>query len=376
MVIQHNLPAMNGNRMYGINNRKKAAVTEKLSSGYRINRSADDAAGLAISEKMRRQIRGLNKGRENIQDGISWTQIGDGAMEEVNDMIHRMVELSVKATNDTVTDEERGMINEEIKHLKKEINRVGTTTTFNDQNIFLNPEVSLAIDGVAGDINIFNASYDDQTGTATYGGFTFKGNRVSWDTVDPDMVYLDANTGEQLFREGTYTYKDRSNNTFKIECKEGAKVPEITRVMDISASTAGITIGGKTYSWSKFIDEDGKSATTGNIHEGMWSLQHEGATITYNFFQPISSIDDMIRGINANHDGAYKYTWEQPYVGSVEEQAVDIVKSNDIKVSNDFANNLVDKQTTYTIRADDTGIWLEDYTNKKIDESFRSWADM
>lgn len=89
MVIQHNLSAMNTNRMFKLNNKKKAALTEKLSSGYCINRSADDAAGLAISEKMRRQIRGLTQASANAQDGISMVQIADGAMAEVQDMLHR-----------------------------------------------------------------------------------------------------------------------------------------------------------------------------------------------------------------------------------------------------------------------------------------------
>ena len=83
MVIMHNLSAMNGNRMYGINNKKKTSVTEKLSSGYRINRAADDAAGLAISQKMRRQIRGLSQGADNIKDGMSLVQVADGTLDEM-----------------------------------------------------------------------------------------------------------------------------------------------------------------------------------------------------------------------------------------------------------------------------------------------------
>lgn len=132
MVIQHNLAAMNANRMFLNNNRKRAKVTEKLSSGYRINRSADDAAGLAISEKMRRQIRGLTQASQNAQDGISMVQIADGALAEVHEMLHRGTELSIKAANGTLTDEDRSYIQLEIAQLKKEIDGIAERTTFNE----------------------------------------------------------------------------------------------------------------------------------------------------------------------------------------------------------------------------------------------------
>ena len=132
MVVQHNLAAMNANRMFLNNDRKKAKVTEKLSSGYRINRAADDAAGLAISEKMRRQIRGLTQASKNAQDGISMVQIADGAMAEVHEMLHRGTELSIKAANGTLTDEDRSYIQREIEQLKSEIDGIAERTNFNE----------------------------------------------------------------------------------------------------------------------------------------------------------------------------------------------------------------------------------------------------
>lgn len=136
MVITHNLSAMNTQRQFNIVRNRRMKSAEKLSSGYRINRAGDDAAGLAISEKMRRQIRGLNAGKENIQDGISLIQVADGALSEVNDMLHRMTELAVKAANGTNTFEDRQAIQSEINALKSEITRIGKTTTFNEQLIF------------------------------------------------------------------------------------------------------------------------------------------------------------------------------------------------------------------------------------------------
>ncbi len=135
MVVQHNLRAMNSNRMLGVTTSTQAKSTEKLSSGYKINRAADDAAGLAISEKMRRQIRGLTQATANAQDGISMVQTAEGALNEVHDMLQRMNELAVKASNGTEQSEDRAYIEKEVSALVSEIDRVAETTTFNELNL-------------------------------------------------------------------------------------------------------------------------------------------------------------------------------------------------------------------------------------------------
>ena len=141
MVVQHNLTAMNANRMLGITTNAQAKQTERLSSGYRINRAADDAAGLSISEKMRRQIRGLDQAATNAQDGVSLVQATEGALNEVTDMLQRMNELTVKAANGTYTTTQKQYIADEINQLISEIDRVATTTKFNDQKV-LNGDLS------------------------------------------------------------------------------------------------------------------------------------------------------------------------------------------------------------------------------------------
>ncbi|MBR6306973.1 MAG: flagellin [Lachnospiraceae bacterium] len=132
MVVQHNLTAMNSNRMLGITTKSQAKATEKLSSGYKINRAADDAAGLSISEKMRKQIRGLTQASSNAQDGISSVQTAEGALTEVHDMLQRMNELAVKAANGTNSKDDRDYIQAEVDQLVTEIDRVATTTKFNE----------------------------------------------------------------------------------------------------------------------------------------------------------------------------------------------------------------------------------------------------
>ena len=132
MVVQHNLTAMNSNRMLGLTQSSQAKSTEKLSSGYKINRAADDAAGLSISEKMRKQIRGLTQASANAEDGISTVQTAEGALNEVQDMLQRMNELAVKASNGTNSENERSYIQNEIDQLTTEIDRVAETTKFNE----------------------------------------------------------------------------------------------------------------------------------------------------------------------------------------------------------------------------------------------------
>ena len=132
MVVQHNLQAMNANRMLGIATGQASKSTEKLSSGYRINRAADDAAGLAISEKMRKQMRGLTKASTNAEDGISCVQTAEGALAEVQDMLQRMNELCVQAANGTNSETDRQYIQDEIDQMVVEIDRVSETTKFNE----------------------------------------------------------------------------------------------------------------------------------------------------------------------------------------------------------------------------------------------------
>ena len=132
MVVQHNMQAANANRMLNVTTSAQSKSTEKLSSGYRINRAADDAAGLSISEKMRKQIRGLDKASSNAEDGVSSVQTAEGALTEVHSMLQRMNELAVQAANGTNSDTDRGAIQDEISQLTTEIDRVAETTKFNE----------------------------------------------------------------------------------------------------------------------------------------------------------------------------------------------------------------------------------------------------
>lgn len=136
MIIAHNMLANNAIRQSDITGKKKTKATERLASGYRINRAADDAAGLSISEKMRGQIRGLTRASQNVQDGISLIQTGEGALNEVHSMLQRIRELAVEASNDTYTDDDREAIDKEVLEIKDEMTRVFNDAEFNTIQIF------------------------------------------------------------------------------------------------------------------------------------------------------------------------------------------------------------------------------------------------
>ncbi len=199
MVVQHNITAMNSNRMLGLTTKAQAKSTEKLSSGYKINRAADDAAGLSISEKMRRQIRGLTQASANAQDGISCVQTAEGALNEVQDMLQRMNELAVKGENGTLTSADRSYIQAEVKQLMSEIDRVQSTTTFNEQSL-LNGSFSnkgLQVGAESGQhigITIKNMNTNELIGQAIKNGTKFGTNQVEEDGTDKDLGYKESAT--------------------------------------------------------------------------------------------------------------------------------------------------------------------------------------
>ena len=204
MVVQHNITAMNANRMLGVTTNGQSKSTEKLSSGYRINRAADDAAGLSISEKMRKQIRGLSQASTNAQDGISCVQTAEGALTEVHSMLQRMNELAVQASNGTMSEDDRQNVQDEVDQLVSEIDRVSETTKFNEtyllkgddskvqisNKVYASPQMSLVEDAMADGSKLEVTTEMDATGKTVYTftsgikeGDTWAGKKVVSDTA-------------------------------------------------------------------------------------------------------------------------------------------------------------------------------------------------
>jgi flagellin len=185
MVVQHNMTAQNANRQLGVTTSAQAKSTEKLSSGYKINRAADDAAGLTISEKMRSQIRGLTQASSNAQDGISAVQTAEGALNEVEDMLQRMNELAVKAKNDTNMSQDRNAIQAEVDALKTEIDRVQSATQFNNQNLLTGDFTSKSLQVGANSSNTITISISNMNASSIgVGGLKMSSSSAAGAAID------------------------------------------------------------------------------------------------------------------------------------------------------------------------------------------------
>ena len=253
MVVQHNLQAMNANRMLNITTGTQSKSAEKLSSGYRINRAADDAAGLSISEKMRKQIRGLDQASTNAEDGVSAVQTAEGALTEVHSMLQRMNELAVQSSNGTNSDSDRKAIQDEIDQLTTEIDRVAETTKFNETYLLKG---------------------DSQTASkATFmkSGYAFKKN-VNFYEEGKDT----AITGDDLKKalaSGKKLYTDTSAN---------------------GQTTDKIATKGKDYDYvTKLYDEDGKEVSADDV---LNSKKADGKTAATKYY----TSDAGAKGVTAN----------------------------------------------------------------------------
>ena len=233
MVVQHNMQAANANRMLNVTTSAQSKSTEKLSSGYKINRAADDAAGLSISEKMRKQIKGLDRASTNAQDGVSCVQTAEGALTEVHSMLQRMNELAVQSSNGTLSEDDRNNIQDEVDQLVTEIDRVSETTKFNetyllkgDENktrisntVYSSPQMGLVKDAMATGSTLEVKTPMDATGKTEYTftsglavGSSWAGKKVVADDATPgagEIKLAAAKTAELAAMNSVITsYKD------------------------------------------------------------------------------------------------------------------------------------------------------------------------
>ena len=275
MVVQHNMQAANANRMLGITSGAQAKSTEKLSSGYKINRAADDAAGLTISEKMRKQIRGLDKASSNAQDGVSSVQTAEGALTEVHSMLQRMNELAVQSANGTNSSDDRQAIQDEVDQLTTEIDRVAETTKFN--------EIYLLKGDNSNTKNVYMKGHDaGLKGTLTDGA---KSATFTMDALQAGDKYTIA--GKE------YTI--------------GSATTEVTALIDkantdATADTANKTVdvNGKTYTityndaGNTIADADGTAITLDNLKKAVTG----GSKVTYGNTSLTAMTDADIDGVD------------------------------------------------------------------------------
>ena len=263
MVVQHNLTAMNANRMLGVTTSAQAKSTEKLSSGYKINRAADDAAGLSISEKMRKQIRGLSQASSNAQDGISCVQTAEGALTEVHSMLQRMNELAVQAGNGTMSEDDRQNIQDEIDQLTSEIDRVSETTKFNETYLLKGNGTETRQKEVA--VTAMTATYKTPVTstvalTATNAPTTWyaKGSATAL-TADQilERLEVDAN-GNVAIKDGMEMYSEAANTTDQYGAQTKDKIVALTTVKQ-SYGVASTALYADAQGTTAVKDEDLKN---------------------------------------------------------------------------------------------------------------------
>ena len=263
MVVQHNLTAMNANRMLGVTTSAQAKSTEKLSSGYKINRAADDAAGLSISEKMRKQIRGLSQASSNAQDGISCVQTAEGALTEVHSMLQRMNELAVQAGNGTMSEDDRQNIQDEIDQLTSEIDRVSETTKFNETYLLKGNGTETRQKEVAA--TAMTATYKTPVTstvalTATNAPTTWyaKGSATAL-TADQilERLEVDAN-GNVAIIDGMEMYSEAANTTDQYGAQTKDKIVALTTVKQ-SYGVASTALYADAQGTTAVKDEDLKN---------------------------------------------------------------------------------------------------------------------
>ena len=367
MVVQHNMQAANANRMLNVTTSAQSKSTEKLSSGYRINRAADDAAGLTISEKMRKQIRGLDQASTNAQDGVSSVQTAEGALTEVHSMLQRMNELATQAANGTNSkDSDRQAIQDEIDQLTTEIDRVSETTKFNETYLLKGEAGTKTINMKAHDAGLKGTLTDNGDGTATF----------SMDAL---------NTGDKVSIGGkTYTIGGTAD-----EAKALVAAPATT-----GASTK-LTIGDKTFTLkqgdTKVYDETGNNqlfvkttdgatgptafSTTAELTTAK-TFKKDNATTgtdTANTAVTIDNLKDYVVGGKTVSDGKTTVKVMTDAKDATGAAGTDGVDDNDATViSKDHAYKLAKKELLAANQIGDTkGVAAVDDAGAKADGSFK-----
>ena len=363
MVVQHNLQAMNSNRMLGVTTSSQAKVTEKLSSGYKINRAADDAAGLSISEKMRKQIRGLDQASNNAQDGVSAVQTAEGALAEVHDMLQRMNELAVQAANGTNSTSDRTAIQNEIDQLTTEIDRVAETTKFNETYLLKGGDETKTVTMKAHDAGLKGSLTVAEDGKTA----TFK--PAALETSDKVMIggkeYKIVATGE-----------DKNNGLITLNTAEDLMKEELAKANSIGLDTPlakGDIGGSRTAGFEITMGEQTvANALSFNLHVGadadMTNKINVNIDTMNSAFLGIKGLDVVGKdgigtqatyAIDAIADAIQKVSDQRSALGAVQNRLEHTIKNLDNVVENTTA-------AESQIRDTDMASTMVEYTKNNI----------
>ncbi len=343
MIVQHNLTAMNSNRQLGVTTGAQAKSSEKLSSGYRINRAGDDAAGLKISEKMRSQVRGLNRASVNAQDGVSLIQTAEGALNEAHSILQRMNELAVQGANDTNESIDREAINEELNALTKELDRISQTTQFNKQNL---------LDGSFKDKNLHVGANADQKivigidnmNAATLGlrSITVKGEPAKAAVMGSAKVGTTFQTHTSI---GAFTYKGMTHSyktTTSLAGNVASAVKKFQNTLSTSIAGASAAYGtqrddatGSLYYIDSSSDTRYKtkaSAIKADIATAKSNVQKEFSAFAGNYLKMSTKALSKATILNQG----YTSTWvEKSAVAATADTTINVPKVDDYATANE-----------------------------------------
>ncbi|RNA67561.1 flagellin [Alteribacter keqinensis] len=321
MIINNNISALNTHRQMGINQQANQSAMEKLSSGLRINRAGDDAAGLAISEKMRAQINGLDQATRNSQDGISMIQTAEGALNETHDILQRMRELAVQSANDTNTDEDRAELQKEVDQLSQEISRIGNNTEFNTQNLLDGTLDNKFHIGANGGQNL-SLSIDDMRAEAlgvvgvedanatSFGDFTV--TNLTGEAVNIEVVAATDNDNDAV-SETTATLNDDGSVTITLAQEAGTA----TTTGDISATKQDVLDALNSVSGLSAVATDPEEDLTADA-ESLASEPIAAATFDANKGIDISSQAAADAAITTINDAIESVSAERSKLGAVQ----------------------------------------------------------
>ena len=349
-VVANNIPGMYSQRQLGIVNTNKSKSAEKLSSGYRINRAADDAAGLTISENMRRMIRGLTQASLNVEDGVSLCQVADGYLDEVHDMLHRLTELSVQGSNGTLTDDDRAAINEEVDALKKEMRRIFNVANFNEIPLFHVPYTpDIEPDPEVNDMELFHV------GNGNIGGLEFNNVRYNISELQDKGLKIDSDGIATEDFEASFELYD--GETVDISMKKGESLAAAKRNYNWKAKDDGIYINNKlSAEWSEVIGPDGHAlgSNTDRFSPGTYQFTHHGMKIYFEIDEE-STLEDVFNGING--DAATEpATWDIFVGGYNRVKAADMSGTSEINVTNTNKDYI---DHNYYVLANEDGIAIK-----------------
>ncbi len=355
-TVVHNLQGMFSNRQLGIVTNKKAKSTEKLTSGYRINRAADDAAGLAISEKMRRQIRGLTQASQNMQDGVSLCQVADGWLNEVHDMLHRINELAVKGSTGTLSDDDRGYIDKEVQSLKDDLERIFDTANYNEIPLFHQPYTPTIIpQPEATGFAVFHSGTNQ-----TPGGLEINNIRYNITELQNLGLNIDDNGIAKDDIKG-FEFKLKDGELVNLDLAKDSSLNNISRNYEWGAKDDGIYVNDKkAVSWEDLTYNGVQGLSdTSSFSPGKYSFTYNNMEISFSIDDREADKTKVMYSINGDEitkpvswnvsAGSMSYRSIAPVRGSIVNQAT--------------STNMNDIADTYRLSANADGLAIYNVTD-------------